>query len=65
MRSTDVRSGWLWLLLMVFTLTLFAFMVGTAGAVYVGDGAKQNGTYGDWEITDYGVCVTGIKTDGT
>jgi hypothetical protein len=43
----------------------FAFMVGTAGAIYVGDGAIQNGTYGDWDITDYGVCVTGIKIDGT
>ena len=43
----------------------FAFMVSTAGAVYVGDGAIQNGTYGDWDITDYGVCFTGIKSDGT
>jgi hypothetical protein len=43
----------------------FAFMVSTAGAVYVGDGTVQNGTCGDWDITDYGVCVTGIKSDGT
>jgi len=38
---------------------------GVARAVYVGDGAVQNGISGDWDITDYGVCVTGIKSDGT
>ncbi len=43
----------------------FTFMVSPAGAVYVGDGAVQDGVYGDWNITDLGVCVTGIKSDGT
>jgi hypothetical protein len=39
-------------------------MVSAARAVYVGDGSLQNGIGGDWDITDYGVCVTGIKSDG-
>ena len=55
------------MLLMVAFLVLVVPLVfaGVARAVYVGDGSVQNGTYGDWDITDYGVCVTGIKSDGT
>ncbi len=43
--------------------------VGTARAVYAPDGSVQNsgpgGGTGGWDITDAGVCVTGIKSDGT
>ncbi len=53
-------------------LALLAFATGPAGAVYVGDGSVQNGTTDvgtgittNWDITDYGVCVTGIQADGT
>jgi hypothetical protein len=48
-----------------FVLVVPLVFAGVAGAVYVGDGSVQNGTHGDWDITDYGVCVTGIKSDGT
>ena len=41
------------------------FFAGVAKAVYVDDGTVQDGIHGDWDITDYGVCVTGIKSDGT
>lgn len=34
-----------------------------ASAMYIGDGVQPNGT-GGWEITDYGVCVSGIQADG-
>jgi hypothetical protein len=55
------------MLLVIALLVLAVPLVfaGIARAVYVGDGSVQNGTYGDWDITDYGVCVTGIKSDGT
>ncbi len=43
----------------------FAFKVTVVGAVYIGDGAVQDGIQGNWDITDHGVCVTGIKSDGT
>ena len=60
-----LKNKLLYLAALMVLVIPFAFMVSTAGAVYVGDGAVQNGTYGDWDITDYGVCVTGIESDGT
>ncbi len=46
-------------------LTIPLFFAGIAVAVYVGDGSVQDGISGGWDITDLGVCVTGIKSDGT
>ena len=46
-------------------LALPLFLAGTASAVYIGDGSAQNGTTGLWDITDYGKCFSGIKSDGT
>jgi hypothetical protein len=60
-----LKNKLLYLAALIVLVIPFAFMVSTSGAVYVGDGAVQNGIYGDWDITDYGVCVTGIKSDGT
>jgi len=49
-----------------FVLALPLILTGNAGAVYIGDGAVQNGTTGGWDLpADRGVCVTGIKPDGT
>lgn len=43
-----------------------ALSAGTASAKYISDGAVQNGTTGGWDLpADRGVCVTGIKSDGT
>ncbi len=53
------------LMVAFFVLVVPLFFAGVARAVYVGDGTVQDGIYGDWDITDYGVCVTGIKSDGT
>jgi hypothetical protein len=52
-------------------LAALAFSFSPAAAIYIGDGSKQNGTTDgsgnttNWDITDYGSCVTGIKSDGT
>jgi len=43
----------------------FAFRVNTASAVYLSDGARQNGNSGGWNLpADMGKCVTGIAADG-
>ncbi|MFZ5997491.1 MAG: PKD domain-containing protein, partial [Nitrospirota bacterium] len=65
------RAYKLLLLAALIAMVMVQFMAGTAGAIYVSDGSKQNGTIGadgkvtNWDITDYGVCVTGIAADGT
>ena len=44
----------------------FAFRVSAARAVYLSDGASQNGNTGTWNLpADKGQCVTGIAADGT
>lgn len=55
------------LLLVAAILALFTPVLTApdAWALYIGDGAQQNGTTGGWDITDYGICVSGIKADGT
>ena len=47
-------------------LTPFAFRASTTWAVYLSDGARQNGNTGGWNLpADTGQCVTGIAADGT
>ncbi len=44
----------------------FAFGVSTTWAVYLSDGASQNGNTGGWNLPeDMGRCVTAIAADGT
>jgi len=64
-RGMKWKSSSLGLAALIAWLIPFALMVSPAGAVYVGDGAVQDGVYGDWTIGDLGLCVTGIKSDGT
>jgi len=59
-----LKHNWLYLAALIVLAIPLAFMVINAGAVYIGDGSKQNSS-GGWDITDYGKCVTGIKADGT
>lgn len=54
------------LIIAAFFVLAVSFMItGNASAIYIGDGAVQNGTTGLWDIGDYGKCVTGISSTGT
>lgn len=56
------------LLVVAAILALFTpvLLAPSAWAKYVGDGAVPNGVTGGWDLPDdRGVCVTGIKSDGT
>ncbi len=57
------RNVLLWAAVVALALPLL--FAANAFALYAGDGTKQNGTTGGWDITDYGVCVSGIQSDGT
>jgi hypothetical protein len=49
----------------LLALALPLALAGNAGAKSLPDGSKQNGTTGGWDLTDQGVCVTGIAASGT
>ncbi len=61
-----LRNKWLYVIAFMLLVTPFAFRVSTAWAVYLSDGASQNGNTGGWNLpADKGQCVTGIAADGT
>ncbi len=50
----------------LFVLVLPLLIAGSAGAVYLPDGATQDSSSGGWDLPqDLGVCVTGIQAGGT
>lgn len=55
----------LWVSAVLLALLLsVTFLTGNAAAVYVSDGAVQNGVTGGWDVVEYGACVTGIDATG-
>ncbi|MBI4653674.1 MAG: hypothetical protein HY752_01530 [Nitrospirae bacterium] len=49
-----------------FVLAIPFVFAGSTQAIYLPDGAEQNGTTGLWDLpADRGKCVTGIAADGT
>ena len=51
--------------MIAMVLALFFGFSGQAGAMYMSDGAVQNGTTGGWTAPTDGICVLGLHTDGT
>ena len=49
----------------IVALVLSSFIIaGNAGAMYMGDGATQNGTTGGWNAPTDGICVLSIDMSG-
>ena len=46
-------------------LAVLTFAAGPAWALYAGDGSKPDPATGGWAITDYGRCISGIKSNGS
>ena len=55
----------LMLWLAVCALAIPLLLAGTASARYVDDGAVQDGVTGGWKSPTDGICVLGLKADGT
>jgi predicted CXXCH cytochrome family protein len=61
-----LKNKWLYLIAFMLLVIPFAFRVSTTWAVYLSDGARQNGNAGGWILpADKGQCVAGIAADGT
>ena len=59
-----LKNKWLYAMAFMLLAIPFAFRVSAARAVYLSDGASQNGNTGTWNLpADKGQCVTGIAAD--
>ncbi|MFZ2197265.1 MAG: cytochrome c3 family protein [Thermodesulfovibrionales bacterium] len=60
-----LKNKWLYVIAFILLVIPIAFSVSTTWAVYLSDGASQNGNTGGWNLpADMGQCVTGIAADG-
>ena len=56
----------LMILLSIVALVVSSFMIaGNVGAMYMSDGAVQDGVTGGWKVPTDFVCIVGVHADGT
>src|SRR5208337_61657 len=53
------------IMILIAIVALAIVPIGSAWAMYMADGAVQNGTTGGWTAPSDGICVLGLHADGT